>query len=290
MKPRSKASIPLRRQQGRPPSDSIIRMHLLVGAVMVWMGTATRIHPQHHLQRERHLLFRHRSLQTESTTAATLAEFTAWLQRALTETDVCHVSNVSQKEATTISLSSVFKTWLHVWLHPHDKLGKCADVCEQVCLSLDENSCNVVDIYTGDCACPPIETCKLNTEEYPPDLSGGVVFGAACTNVPTVCEVFPFQECVAQPNGPSLCQCQTGFALSTLTGECVLKCANPGGNPCGPGSACIDDDELGFTCEKLVEPSVCPVGCPPTELCLNGTCECKAGFVRTDPFLPCAPE
>lgn len=70
-----------------------------------------------------------------------------------------------------------------------------------------------------------------------------------------------------------------------------LKCANPYGNPCGPGSACTDNDS-GFTCAPINQ-NGCPVGCGPNSTCVNGgvstgfTCECNGGFYRPQPYLPC---
>jgi len=97
-----------------------------------------------------------------------------------------------------------------------------------------------------------------------------------CRADPTICavELGQFGACLLD-NETSIvasCECPVGMAPSTTTGLCVVKCANPAGNPCGPNSACSDDDALGFTCEDLTSPSVCPVGCSPTEECVNGSC------------------
>jgi len=81
--------------------------------------------------------------------------------------------------------------------------------------------------------------------------------------------------------------CPEGLERST-TGDCVQKCTSMFGNPCGPGSACIDNDELGHTCSPLYDETVvCPVGCGPNSTCVGGSCECDAGYERPEPYLPC---
>jgi hypothetical protein len=91
------------------------------------------------------------------------------------------------------------------------------------------------------------------------------------------------------------CACIPGAVPSSATASsdakvCVITCQTPAGNnPCGPGTACTNDANVGHVCTPLydVTTTICPVGCPPTEECANGTCVCRAGFVREIPYLPC---
>ena len=70
----------------------------------------------------------------------------------------------------------------------------------------------------------------------------------------------------------------------------VGQCANPFGNPCGPGRACTDTD-TGFTCSPPINLLGCPVGCGQNSECVDGgstsgfNCECLEGFSRPRPFL-----
>jgi len=70
----------------------------------------------------------------------------------------------------------------------------------------------------------------------------------------------------------------------------VVKCANPYGNPCGPGSICTEIGE-GFTCSPMEGIKGCPVGCGPHSTCKKNdsvfTCECDSGFHRPNPYLGC---
>jgi hypothetical protein len=65
-----------------------------------------------------------------------------------------------------------------------------------------------------------------------------------------------------------------------------IMCANPYGNPCGPGRAC-KDTPTGFTCQSLYGSDICPVGCGPDSTCVQGKCECNQGFYRPKPYLGC---
>jgi hypothetical protein len=94
----------------------------------------------------------------------------------------------------------------------------------------------------------------------------------------------------------------------------VVHCANPYGNPCGPGAAC-HDTATGFTCKLLYQQekvAICPFGCSPNEHCTltkssetNPTlrhgrfaqgdtalshCECNPGYYRPESWLPCVEE
>jgi len=274
---------------------------LLVLLLLVVLVTPTRSSWDFSLrtrQRPRRQLQADTNNSTTGTELTPLEQLQEWIDTYVTldQRDICHIVSRSNNnndntdnnsrvvaKATTVTVSSWLTIWLHLWLHPHDVRGDCAaTACSQVCLSIDENTCGVVvpDSSPTDCFCQPMDECELDALIETEDA-------VDCISDSTICDDLPFTECVVVEQVAS-CECQVGFAPSTLTGECVLKCTNPGGNPCGPNSACADDDEEGFTCTSLSPPSFCPVGCvPQTEECVNGTCECKPGFVQTDPFLPC---
>lgn len=146
--------------------------------------------------------------------------------------------------------------------------------------------------------------------------------GSACRDSPTGFLCTPPAPCPAGcgPNSSCVndaCACDAGFARSESfllcedIDECLftkcgdnqfcenlpgsyacqlLQCANPFGNPCGPGRACRDTP-TGFTCEDLYGP-ICPVGCDANSTCVedvNGgaSCQCDTGFSRPDPSRGC---
>lgn len=92
-----------------------------------------------------------------------------------------------------------------------------------------------------------------------------------------------------------LCKSSPSFVATanscTCPNEVIVKCSNPFGNPCGPGSACTDTD-TGHTCAPTNLYN-CPVGCGPNSSCVNEGknigfyCLCNSGFYRTKPYLGC---
>ena len=93
----------------------------------------------------------------------------------------------------------------------------------------------------------------------------------------------------APTSTPTLAPVMLTKTPTTPTTTKTEFCANPYGNPCGPGSACTDT-ETGISCAPI-NLEGCPVGCGPNSSCMLQQnayeCICNTGFSRPQKYLPC---
>jgi hypothetical protein len=222
----------------------------------------------------------------------------------------------------------VWAQWIHVHWLGDAVAGECAKVCADVCQTLESRSdasssssttttdwCPQV-VEETRCACRSCNVQSIIAAPTPPTLAPL----SRITNTTTIlcndttlnenetactddrcrgaCDSSALQVCVPSTNASIAnatndspeyeCACIPGAVPSSSTGLCVVTCQTPAGNPCGPGTACTNDANVGHVCTPLYDATtICPVGCSPTEECVNGTCVCRDGFVREVPYLPC---
>jgi hypothetical protein len=223
--------------------------------------------------------------------------------RLFPSTLVCHVLP-SSKDGTNkpVMAQTIQTTWIlaqtvfRLWYR--DPLGQCTiDHCASFCASLSSTETSTLSLNDTESPfllCPFLSTSASTITSEPFTTCTFIAPGRSDSSVEPNIPGGASSPCSEMPNqvldDQCQCTCRDGFALNS-TGFCVLKCANPYGNPCGPGSACHDeDDAVGYSCTPLYDDEiVCPVGCPPTEYCDRGTCRCKPGHVRNLPYLPCVP-
>lgn len=224
------------------------------------------------------------------------------LPRMSPSTFVCHVLPELDDDTTNpVMAQTIRTTWFRAQtvyrLWYRDPLGHCTiEHCVTVCASSSTKTTTSASNHTEEILpfCPFLSTTISTSMSesstactcIAPGLSVSSGESTVPGRAPSPCSEIPNQVLDDQCR----CTCRDGYAPNS-TGYCVLKCANPYGNPCGPGSACQDEDnDVGYSCTPLYDDEiVCPVGCPPTEYCDRGTCRCKPGHVRKQPYLPCFP-
>jgi hypothetical protein len=195
------------------------------------------------------------------------------------------------------------------------RLGDASSLSVDVCPQVEEEttrcacrSCNVQGIVAAPTTTtPPPPTAapssSLRLSNATTTWCHSNATACADENDPCrgACDSSALQVCVPTTNTTSSilanaanaspgykCACILGAVpSSSSTGMCVVTCQTPAGNPCGPGTACTNDAKVGHVCTPLYDASICPVGCPPTEECINGTCVCRSGYVREISYLPC---